>query len=234
MIDTHCHLLSGIDDGPATAREALELARALVADGVARALCTPHFSRLWAPAPELAAERLEELRAALGAARVPLVLDLAGEVSPAFAVSTSMDELRARSIGGKYLLVEVQPDTPLGFFAAVADRLAEEGMKPAFAHPERSRALQRHPAALDAVRSDGALVQVVAPSLLGRWGPETARAGWRLLDHGRADLLASDAHGIARRRTHLGEAAALVAERLGDAVRTELVERQPLALLDAY
>jgi protein-tyrosine phosphatase len=234
LIDTHCHLLPGLDDGPPTTREALELARALVADGIERVLCTPHYSRLWAPAPERAAERLVELRAALQAEGVPLDLELAAEVSPAFAVSATFDELRRRSIGSRYVLVEVQPDTPLGFFAIAADRLESEGIRPVFAHPERSRALQRHPAALDAVRARGGLVQVVAPSLLGRWGAGTARAGWSLLDHGRADLLASDAHGAGRRRPHLGEAAALVTERLGDALRTQLVVRHPSALLDAY
>ena len=41
MIDTHCHLVPGVDDGPADLVEALELARALVGDGVSAVVCTP-------------------------------------------------------------------------------------------------------------------------------------------------------------------------------------------------
>ena len=41
MIDTHCHLLPGLDDGPATITEAIQLARMMLADGVSGALCTP-------------------------------------------------------------------------------------------------------------------------------------------------------------------------------------------------
>src|SRR4051812_415054 len=43
MIDLHCHLLPGIDDGPETLAEALELARLAVANGITEARVTPHI-----------------------------------------------------------------------------------------------------------------------------------------------------------------------------------------------
>jgi protein-tyrosine phosphatase len=231
VIDTHCHLLHGLDDGPGNVEESVVLARMLVADGIERVLCTPHYSRLWAPSVEAAVERLGELRAALETASVTLELELAAEVGPGHAISAPIEELHARSIADRYLVVEVQPDTPLGFFSAAMTRLDECGLLPIFAHPERSRGLIRHPGAVDEPRAGGALVQVVAPSVLGRWGPATTETAWRLLDHGRVDLLASDTHGIRRRRVHLREAAELVAERLGEAVRAELFVDRPSSLL---
>ena len=42
VIDLHCHLLPGIDDGPATLDESLALVVALAADGVRSAAATPH------------------------------------------------------------------------------------------------------------------------------------------------------------------------------------------------
>lgn len=231
MIDTHCHLVHGLDDGPATIGEAVELARAVAADGVTHVLCTPHYTRLWAPEWADVEQHFAMLHHALEEASVPLRLDLAAEVGPGHAVSAPLEELHARAIRGRHLLVEVQPDTPLVFFDAVMERLAEIGLLPVFAHPERSRGLARHPGALDEPRAGGALVQVVAPSLLERWGRGTAETAWRLLDHGRVDLLASDTHGLRRRRPHLREAAGLVAERLGDAVRAELTEARPARIL---
>lgn len=211
--------------------ESVELARALIADGIERVLCTPHYSRLWAPSVAAAEVRLAELRGALATASVSLTLDLAAEVGPAHAVSAPLEQLSARSLRSRYLVVEVQPDTPTGFFGAVMARIAEARLLPIFAHPERSRGLARHPGALDEPRSAGALVQVVAPSLLARWGPETAETAWRLLDHGRVDLLASDTHGVSRRRPHLREACELLERRLGYAVRAELTLHRPERIL---
>jgi protein-tyrosine phosphatase len=231
VIDTHCHLLHGLDDGPATLEEAVLLARALVADGIEHALCTPHYSRLWAPTTEATRARLDELLPALERASVPLRLDLAAEVGPGHAVTSPLEELTARAIGGRYLLVEIQADTPLAFFGSILERLTECSLLPAFAHPERARGLARHQGALDEAREAGALVQVVAPSLLGRWGAGTAETAWRLLDHGRVDLIASDTHGLRKRRVHLREAGELVARRLGEAVRDQLTRDGPKRML---
>ena len=41
-VDAHCHCLPAIDDGPRTMADALELCRALAADGVTTVVATPH------------------------------------------------------------------------------------------------------------------------------------------------------------------------------------------------
>lgn len=227
MIDTHCHLLPGLDDGPKNEREALDLARSLVAQNVAHVLCTPHYSRLFPTSHADASERLNVLTAGLLVAGLPLELSLAAEVDPALSVSAPIEELALRAIADRFLLVEVLPNTQPSFFAAVHERIQSASLVPVFGHPERSRAVQRHPNVLDPFRRDGALVQVVAPSLLGRWGGSVAAAAWRLVDTGRADLLGSDAHGPRRRRAHLLEACDLLEERLGPGVVSELTETKP-------
>ncbi|MFZ1574250.1 MAG: CpsB/CapC family capsule biosynthesis tyrosine phosphatase [Chromatiaceae bacterium] len=44
MIDLHCHMLPGIDDGPTELETALEMTRVAVADGITLTACTPHKS----------------------------------------------------------------------------------------------------------------------------------------------------------------------------------------------
>ncbi len=227
MIDTHCHLLPGLDDGPRTPAEALELARALAADGVIAVACTPHFSRQFPTPHAEALERLHELRVELDSAAVPLAITLAAEVSPGHVAALPDDELATRAIAGRYLVVEALPDATPSALATLVERATGLGLAPVLAHPERSRAVQRRVAVLDPLRAAGALVQVVAPSLLGRWGEDVAAAAWRLVDTGRADLLASDAHGTRRRRVHLREATALVRRRLGDGVAAQMTEERP-------
>ena len=227
MIDTHCHLLHALDDGPANVADAVALARRLTEDGISFALCTPHYSELFPTSHADATERLVELREALAEAGIPLETALAAEVGPHFAVSASMDELRRRSIAGRYLLVEVMAVSPAGLFTVVRERLSEAGLVPVFGHPERSRAVQRHPTLIEDARSKGALVQVVAPSLLGRWGRAVASAAWGLVGAGWVDLLGSDAHGARRRGVHLAEAAEHLAARVGPEAATEMMERRP-------
>ena len=227
MIDTHCHLVPGVDDGPADLVEALELARALVADGISAVVCTPHYARMFPYRHETAVERFGSLTETLAASGLALKATLAAEIHPTLAISAPLEELQQRSIAGRFAVVEMLPDTPGPFLASASARLAEAGLLPIFAHPERSRAVQRHLGLLDEARQHGALIQVVAPSLLGRWGADTQATAWRLVDTGRTDLVGSDAHGIRRRRVHLREAANAIAKKLGPAVVDRLLRHNP-------
>jgi protein-tyrosine phosphatase len=231
MIDTHCHLLPGLDDGPSDEDDAVALARALVEQGVTDVICTPHYAGMFPTRHADALERHESLRARLDAEQIPLRTTVAAEVGPGYAASQPADELQPRSIRDRYLLVEVIPDTPLTFLQLAYDRLAEMGLLPVFGHPERCRALRKGIGVFDSLRADGALVQVVAPSLIGRWGRDAEATAWRLVDTGRADILASDAHSSRRRRPYLRQAADLIADRLGEQLVDELTLHRPAAVL---
>ena len=231
MIDTHCHLLPGLDDGPADESEALELARALVGDGILSVVCTPHYSRRFPTTRGAAGAALERLRDLVEADGLPLQLTLAAEVDPLAAYDTPLDELAQRALAGRFVVVEVTRDVSAPFFADVGARLAEARLRPIFAHPERSSALQRSLAPLAEARAAGALVQVVAPSLLGRWREAVAECAWRIVDEGLADLLGSDAHGTSHRRVHLAEAAGEVALRYGAPTARALTASAPELVL---
>jgi protein-tyrosine phosphatase len=230
MIDTHCHLLPGLDDGPRRVRHALELARELTSVGVGSVLCTPHYTRAWPTPHEAALNAHAELRRALDEAGIELETTVAAEVGTAFAVTASLEDLAERRVG-RYVIVEVYADTPAPFVGTVVDRLAEANLLPVFAHPELARSLERHPEILDDARARGALVQVLAPGIVGFWGPEVAANAWDLLEADRVDLVASDAHGPRRPARHLARAAELIAERLGTGALQDLTERRPAELI---
>lgn len=232
MIDTHCHLLPGLDDGPPDPAAARALAVQLVRQGISQVVCTPHVSRRYPVERAQATTAVQQLRVDFDRAGISLGLHLAAEVTPERVLQAGAAPLQFRAISGRFLLVEVVQSTQLATLALVQTTLALSQLTPVFGHPERCRAVQRRPDALRALRDDGALVQVVAPSLLGRWGPEASATAWQLIDQGLVDLLASDAHGALRRRPHLREAADLVAERFGDDTRTALTERTPRRLLE--
>ena len=233
MIDTHCHLLPRVDDGPRTDAESLRLARRLLEEGVTTVVCTPHFSEQFPTPSLLARERHDELRRELDVLEIELETTLAAEVSVGLALRTPLARLRVRSLAGRFLLVELVGDTPPPAALAVAERLAEAELVPIVAHPERCRAVQLDPTLLDEARAAGALVQVVAPSLAGRWGDSVWNTGWQLVETGRADLLASDAHRVSASSPQFAAVAALVETRCGRERREELTETGPRRLLDA-
>jgi protein-tyrosine phosphatase len=226
LIDTHCHLLWRIDDGPRTAMESVDLARTLVSQGVQAVLCTPHYSPRFPTGVEAARSRFDELRRDLDELEIELRTALAAEIHFVLALSVPVDELRARSAGG-FVLVELDPEASADIPTRVAERVAGSGLVPIFAHPERSAAVRDDPAALDEARRGGALVQVVASSLAARRGAAAADGAWALLDAGRADLLASDAHGARGTASRLRQILDQTAERYGAHAVDELTARNP-------
>jgi protein-tyrosine phosphatase len=230
VIDTHCHLLPQLDDGPATEEEAVALARGLARLGVFAIVCTPHYSRRFPTSYADARARLDRLEHQLRDAGVSIALSLAAEISPGYAVSQPDEELKQRSVGGRFLLVELLPDTPAVFLETAVEHILPLGLTPVFAHPERCAALQSAPRLLGDARAGGALLQIVASSLAGRWGSRIAMAAWDLLDAGVIDLLASDSHGP-RSTANLQRAAELVRKRYGADALEELVERRPAEML---
>jgi protein-tyrosine phosphatase len=231
MIDTHCHLLPGLDDGPASEAGCVRLARTLSEEGVTRVLCTPHYSRRYPTELHLARDRLERLRSDLAAVGVALELDLAFEVSAELALSAPVSELAPRAVAGRFLLVELVSRLPAEIPAAVARRLAAHGFEPVFAHPERWLAGRGRVDVLDELHAGGAWLQVVVPSLVGSSTREVWETAWELVLTGRADLVGSDAHRAGGRRVQLRGLADLLDARCGEARRVALLERAPARLL---
>ena len=211
--------------------QTIELARVLVGQGIAAALCTPHYSHRFPTRIELARERHDELRRHLAELDIPLQTALAAEVARPLALSGSIEELQERATNG-FLLVELDTETESDAPRRIYDRLAPAGLRPIFAHPERAQSMRLDGAALDEVRAEGALVQVVVSSLAGRRGEEAARGGWALLDAARVDIVASDAHTAIGSVERLASILALVARRYGPAAVELLTVTTPGEILN--
>jgi protein-tyrosine phosphatase len=215
FVDVHSHVVPSGDDGARSMEAGMELCRSASETGTSVLFATPH---VW-PILPLTREREEAIRAAHAemapaAARLGLDLQLGYELTPA---ENLLDEDPNRFRLGE--LPAVLMELPFQGSLTLAERLAEHieatGLVPVIAHPERSEAVLDDPGLATAMHQRGWVLQVNATSVVGYHGPEIESAAWRLIEGGRAGLVASDGHRKAR-PPHLDEAFRTVQARLGE------------------
>jgi protein-tyrosine phosphatase len=230
VIDLHAHVLPGVDDGPRTWDESLQILRTMAADGVAAVAATPHVRDDYPTTAKTMERLVSELRARTAEAAIELDVLPGGEIALSELGRLDEDERRRFGLGGNpsCLLLEFPYyGWPLGLEETVA-RLVSEGTTPVIAHPERSAEIQAAPERLRAVVESGACVQLTAASLDGRLGRASRAAALALLERSLAHLVASDAHAPSLREAGLSG----VARAAGDARLAHwLVELVPAALV---
>jgi protein-tyrosine phosphatase len=215
--DIHFHLLPGVDDGPKTIEESIELAATAFAEGTRTIVATPHVRPDFFTAVEELPERVREVEERLAAAGIEITILRGGELGHDMVGRLGQSELELIAQGppgGRWLLVE----TPFAGldegFSDATDELRDRGFGVVVAHPER--AADRDGSRWRALRHElaqGSVLQVNAWSLDGRHGLEAQSVARRMVREGRAQIIASDAHGGARQPALLlGRDAAALAE----------------------
>ena len=234
MYDLHTHILPGIDDGAKDLATSLEMARAIVAQGIEVVACTPHIlPGVYANTGPQILAAVAALQTALDEHAIPLRLVAGADnhIVPSF-----VSDLRAGKLlpinGTRYVLVEpphhVMPPRldQLFFDICVA------GYVPVLTHPERLTWVSaQYPLMARLVRS-GVWMQITAGSLTGAFGPKPQALAERMLDDGLVHILASDAHGSVRRPPLLAEARDIAARRLSVLEATHLTVTRPRGILD--
>lgn len=236
MLDLHCHILPGIDDGPSTMEESFELARQMAADDVRAVAATPHLRHDHpGVVPAELAGRCRQLEERLRAEGIELRVVPAGEVDVIWGLEASDEELRLVSYlqRGKDLLIET-PYGPLpSTFEEMLFKLTLRGFRLTLAHPERNPTFHREPERLAALVERGTLVQVTASSLARP--PKRSRSAAlarKLVVEGNAHLIASDMHGaIAPDRPTLRGGSEVALQLVGSARTRWLVWDVPSAIL---
>jgi len=235
MIDTHCHLLYGLDDGAPDPEQTLAMARVAVADGVAGIIATPHMREgdYLNERPDVLA-RTEDVRRLLADRNVPLEIWPGSEVhlGPRLAERVAEGRLLTFNDRGVHLLLECPyRNRPIRLEEAIFElRLA--GITPVIAHPERILFFQEDPGRYEEVVRLGALGQMTSSSLLGTFGRSIQRLSEDWVARGLVHMLGSDAHDTEYRPPRLARARDRWAE-LTDAEQAALaVEGHPRALVE--
>lgn len=207
IIDLHSHILPGLDDGPSSREEALEMLRLAWEQGITGVIASPHYSECFLnDDPNKIEQILEEIRELLTRHKIPLRLYAGQELTYMEDLPRLLREGTVLSLaGGRYVLIEFLPCAPyLTILYAVQD-LTQAGYRPVLAHVERYRALYSLEK-VDVLRKKGALMQMNYHSVTGRFWDKQVRWCRRLLLEGRIDFMGTDMHDMNQRKPQIAEA----------------------------
>ena len=236
MIDLHCHLLPGIDDGPQTLTEALALAQAAVDDGITHSVLTSHIHPgLYSNQRHSLEVAFDNFRSALEKANIPLKVRVGAE---ARLCPELIDLLAVKQVpflglvdGYHVLLLEFpHQQIPVGSIRFV-NNLLKLKIRPLIAHPERNKAIMSNPDRIAEFAEAGCWLQLTAGSLAGRFGPVAQQTAFKIIDAGLDCLLATDAHHIESRPPLLSEGKTALREHYGEAVAHSMVYEKPARIL---
>jgi protein-tyrosine phosphatase len=220
IIDLHCHILPGIDDGCRNLDESLLVVRHWRELGIRGAICTPHVCTSWYPDnnPARITAWVAALQLALDEVGIDFQLWPGGEVRLAEQTIDWFGEHGVPTSGpGRAVLIDWWGRDWPACCNATIEWLFDQGYQPVLAHPERMGLdeveLQQ---VIDDLLARGVWLQGNLNSLGGGEGRDAQRRADAWLAAGRYHLLASDTHGpdsvagraagLARVRQHYGEA----------------------------
>jgi len=232
MIDLHCHLLPGIDDGAKDLATSLEMARMAVADGIHKVYCTPHiYPGLYENVGPDIVRRVAALQQELERAQIALQLSYGADTHLVPEVPDGLHSGRIPTLGGsRYALIEpAHTIRPPRFLESVFDLIAL-GYVPIITHPERLTWVAEHYDDFLQLAHTGAWLQVTGGSLLGKFGKRPQLFAERFVGDGWCAVLASDGHTTGRRAPLLAEAAERAGRLAGSAESRRMIATRPAAV----
>ncbi len=231
MVDIHCHILPGIDDGSKSWEMTAEMCRMAADDGITHIVATPHANDTYPYSRERYTEMLGQLH---DAADGQLMFTLGCDFHFSYDnIRDALDHPRRYSIGDtQYLLIEfsdydIPPSVQQDVFA-----LRSRGIIPIITHPERNQALLKKPELVLSLIEQGCLVQVTANAVTGEWGKSSQKMVEWLLKRQALHVVASDAHDPVRRKPIMSAARDAIAAMAGAEVAAALVTHNPEAIVE--
>lgn len=235
MVDIHCHILPGLDDGSDNIEESVRMARLAVEGGTKVIITTPHsnitdsfqnhFSKEYA-------ETFLEFKSALKAENIPLKIYPGHEI---FAADNFVELIKKKKLltlcNSDYPLVEFNFTEHSDSVYEKLEMLTAEGLTPIVAHPERYAFVAEDEAAPLKLKKLGCLLQINKGSFKGNFSREAFTASNNIIKNELADFVASDAHSPYMRTPYLADAYEIISEIHSEEYADLLLNINPSAVL---
>jgi protein-tyrosine phosphatase len=231
MVDIHCHILPGLDDGADSLETSIQMAEMAIAEGITHVVGTPHANSTYKFDPGLTRRRRDELQLAVGD-RLTLATGCDFHLNIENLRDLQKNPKKYTINQKNYLLVEFAEFAIPPSMDDTLHQLQLAGLSVILTHPERNGLLRAQPERMYRWLHQGCYVQITAQSLLGRFGTGAQQLADKWLDAGRIHFVASDAHNLKGRPLQLRAAFDLVAKRKGEEIAQALFHDNPLAAFE--
>jgi protein-tyrosine phosphatase len=232
LVDIHCHLLAGLDDGPQTEDEALAMCRMAFQEGTRVIAATAHQNERW---PDVTPDAIRSATALLSKLlhekELPLTVHPCAEIMVNADLPSRWQSGQLLSIAdhGRYVLIEL----PHGLFLDLRDlvrHLCRLNVRPILAHPERQGEILHSSRIVEELIACGCLIQVSSSSLVGGLSREGTRALKEWVRRGMVHLLGSDGHSVGNRAPRMKQAYQSLIAWAGDCAADRIASTNGLAV----
>ena len=235
MIDLHCHILPGVDDGPKNLDESLEMVRIFIKAGYCQVVATPHHvpGTAWMLSVEEIRNKLAELNRAIKNENIELDVLSGMEIGFDPLIPDLLEKDQLLTLGKtSYVLIETPfQQLPLGW-EQVVFAILSKGYLILMAHPERCAQLAAKPQLVDRLIESGVYLQVNWDSFLGYHGRAALRMAHYLAESGCIHCLATDSHNPQERHAaHVKLAAAKIQKLIGRENLQRIASENPKRIL---
>lgn len=231
MIDLHCHLLPGVDDGPKDLASSLAMAEKLSEIGFSQVCATPHLP--WMNRVRDADELLQKRQEVSACLRVNhLALTLLGGAehhSQAVLELIQNDGIIFYPRGDTFLMEFPFSGLPPRY-QDLLFRIQVKGKKPVIAHVERYPEVQEDPGVVESLRQQGCYVLINLSSLVGAWSRPAQRVARELLLSNLVDAATSDLH-LAGEAGYVADGLSVLSDLVGREGVRRLLESVPREIL---
>ncbi|SDB81127.1 protein-tyrosine phosphatase [Pelagirhabdus alkalitolerans] len=209
MIDTHCHILPGLDDGAKHIEESVAMAKEAINQGIHTIVATPHHKNGRYDNPkEKVLSAVENLNRQLQDRNLPLTILPGQEIRLYGELVNDIEhnDLLTMNQSGRYLFVELPTNHIPRFTKQLLFDIQLHDLVPVIVHPERNTEFLEHPNRLYEFVRQGVLTQITASSLVGKFGKKMKKFSHELIESNLTHFIASDAHGVTSRGFMMTEA----------------------------
>lgn len=231
MVDLHCHILSGMDDGAKSFEESVAMAEMAIADGITHVVATPHASPEFRFDYARVRSSVEQLQQAVGG-RLELATGCDFHLSPENIAALKKSPSRFCIHQKEYLLVELNEFAIPPAMDQTLYEIQLAGLRPVITHPERNGILRSQPQRLEKWMRNGCFCQVTGASLTGLFGSNVQATSLEWIARGLVHFIASDAHNTTSRPHKLRPAYDVVEKEFGRTKAEALLVENPLAAFE--
>lgn len=219
MIDLHCHILPGIDDGAENIEASIAMAEKAIDQGITHILCTPHHNNgKYVNSKSSIIEQVANLQKEIDKRKLPLTLFEGQEVRITGTLINEIktDNILFTDIEDTYILIEFPTLDVPAYTEQLFYELRSLHKIPIIVHPERNAKFRENPDLLIPFLDMGCLAQLTAPSYVGIFGKSIQKTAKLMVEYNLVQMVASDAHGVHKRNFYLKEAYKQIGKDFGD------------------